>query len=140
MEMDQERKTSKRLNSKEAGEMHDRKTLVQKMLGAASGIFVAVLFAVPLAFVYYTVLSNGSGGYTSAILILLAVFTIIFGTGIFLGVRDAVRRWREISQLQTILDSLSEEERKEFDAAIVQSDVELCVDESGKTHVLPLDH
>ena len=39
-----------------------------------------------------------------------------------------------------LTDDMSVEERKEFDSAIVQSDVELCTDESGKTHSLPLNH
>jgi hypothetical protein len=35
---------------------------------------------------------------------------------------------------------MTDEERKEFDDAIVQGDVELCTDETGKTHSIPLDH
>ena len=54
--------------------------------------------------------------------------------------QDAVRRWREISKIQEILGAMTDEERKEFDDAIVQGDVELCTDETGKTHSIPLDH
>ena len=56
------------------------------------------------------------------------------------GSREAVRRWREISKIQEILGAMTDEERKEFDAAIVQGDVELCTDGTGKTNSVPLDH
>lgn len=108
-------------------------------LAAASGIFVAVLFAMPLALMLYAffVLDFSSNW---RIILLPVIGTLLFGFGIFIGIRDAVRRWREVTHLKTILGEMSEEERKEFDAAIAQSDVELRTDESGKTHVLPLDH
>ena len=61
-------------------------------------------------------------------------------SGLFYGIRDAVRRWRQISKLQELLGRMTDEERKEFDVAIVQSDVEIYTDETGKPHVAPLDH
>ena len=51
-----------------------------------------------------------------------------------------VKLWREISKIQEILGAMTDEERKEFDDAIVQGDVELCTDGTGKTHSIPLDH
>ena len=112
-----------------------------KVIGSGCGIFVALLFAAPLALVYWFVFANGLGGGHSAAIVVWVVFlTVLFGFGIFLGIRDAVRRWREISKIQEILGAMTDEERKEFDDAIVQGDVELCTDETGKTHSIPLDH
>ena len=113
----------------------------QKVIGSGCGIIVAILFAVPLALVYWFVFVNGlGGGHSAAIVVLLVFLTVLFGIGIFLGIRDAVRRWREISKIQEILGTMTDEERKEFDTAIVQGDVELCTDETGKTNSIPLDH
>ena len=112
----------------------------QKMIGSGCGIFVAVLFAAPLALIYYLFFSgDGFGGPQAKGVVLLSVCTLAFGFGIIWGIRDAVRRWREISKLQEILGAMTEDEQKEFDDAIVQSDVELCIDKSGKTHSLPLN-
>ena len=113
----------------------------QKVIGSGCGIFVAILFAVPLAIVYWFVFVNGlGGGHSAAIVVWLVLLTVLFGCGMFLGIRDAVRRWREISKIQEILGAMTDEERKEFDAAIVQGDVELCTDGTGKTNSVPLDH
>lgn len=113
----------------------------QKVIGSGCGIFVAILFAVPLALVYWFVFVNGlGGGHSAAIVVWLVLLTVLFGFGMFLGIRDAVRRWREISKIQEILGTMTDEERKEFDTAIVQGDVELCTDETGKTNSIPLDH
>ena len=113
----------------------------QKVIGSGCGIFVAILFAVPLALVYWFAFVNGlGGGHSAAIVVLLVLLTVLFGIGIFLGIRDTVRRWRDISKIQEILGAMTDEERKEFDDAIVQADVELCADETGKTHSIPLDH
>lgn len=119
--------------------MNARKMFVERMFGAASGIFVAVLFSVPLAVMVYALLTIDFS-YNQRVAFVPVIGIVLFGGGVFIGIRNAVRRWREISQLQTILGAMSEEERKEFDSAIMQSDVELCTDESGKTHALPLDH
>ena len=110
-----------------------------RWLGAASGIFVAVLCSVPFALMLYALLAVD---YSSnwRMMLVPGFGTLFFGLGVFMGIRDALRHWRVVSRLQTILGEMSEEERKEFDAAIAQSDVELRTDESGKTHVLPLDH
>ena len=113
----------------------------QKVIGSGCGIFVAILFAVPLALVYWFVFVDGlGGGHSAAIVVWLVLLTVLLGFGMFLGIRDAVRRWRQISKLQELLGRMTDEERKEFDAAIVQSDVEIYTDETGKPHVAPLDH
>ena len=123
----------------ERNAMNARKMFWERMLGAAGGMFVAVLFALPLALMVYALFAIDYS-YNPRELFIPVIGIVLFGSGVFIGIRNAVRRWREISQLQTILGAMSEEERKEFDAAIAQSDVELCTDESGKSHVLPMDH
>ena len=112
-----------------------------KVIGSGCGVIVALLFAAPLALIYYLFFSaDAVGDFRAKGFVLLAIFTLAFGSGIFFGIRDAVRRWREISKIQEILGAMTDEERKEFDDAIVQGDVELCTDETGKTHSIPLDH
>ena len=112
----------------------------QRMIGAASGIFVAVLFAVPLAIVIYAFFAVDFGD-NWRMAIPFAIGIVLFGLGVFVGIRNAVRRWREIAEVQgVIVGAMTEEERKEFYDNIEHSDVELCADESGKTHSLPLDH
>ena len=111
----------------------------QKMIGAAGGIFEAVLGAVPfvVSAIGIFVIDYGSNWRR----VIVSVFgVILFGACVFYGIRDAVRRWRQISKLQELLGRMTDEERKEFDAAIVQSDVEIYTDETGKPHVAPLDH
>ena len=109
------------------------------MIGAAGGIFVAVLGLVPfmLSAISVFIIDYGSN-WRRAIVPISGV--CLFGACVFCGIRDAARRWREISKLQEILGRMTDEERKEFDAVIVQSDVEIYTDETGKTHVIPFDH
>ena len=111
----------------------------QKMIGAAGGIFVAVLGAVPLIFsaISIFIIDYGSN-WRRVIVPIFGVF--LFGACVFYGIRDAVRRWREISKIQELLGRMTDEERKAFDDAIVQSDVEIYTDETGKTRVIPFDH
>lgn len=111
----------------------------QKMLGAAGGIFVAVLGAVPftLSIICFFVIDYGAN-WRRVFVPMLGV--LLFGACVFLGIRDAVRQWRAISKLQEILGAMTDDERKEFDEAIAQGDVELCTDETGKTHLISLDH
>ena len=112
-----------------------------KVIGSGCGIFVAIFFAVPLVLIYYLFFSvSGVDDLRTKVVVLLAVCTLVFGSGIFLGIRDAVCRWREISKIQEILGAMTDDERKEFDDAIAQADVELCADETGKPHSIPLDH
>ena len=111
----------------------------QRWLGAASGIFVALLGFAPLSFVaYVTVLMFISHDFK--IWPVSVIGFVMFGGVMVMGIRDAMRRWREISKLQQVLDSLSDQERDEFFETIKHSDVELRTDETGRTHVLPMDH
>ena len=110
-----------------------------RWLGAASGIFVAVLGSVPLALMLFALFTVDFSSNRRMMLVPV-IGGLFFGYGVFMGIRDAVRRWREVTLLKNILGAMTQEERKKFDAAIAQSDVELRIDESGKTHVLPLDH
>ena len=111
----------------------------QRWLGAASGIFVALLGFAPLSFVaYVTVLMFISHDFK--IWPVSVIGFVMFGGVMVMGIRDAMRRWREISKLQQVLDSFSDQERDEFFETIKHSDVELRTDETGRTHVLPMDH
>ncbi len=110
-----------------------------RWLGAASGIFVALLCAVPLVLMLYVLFAVDFSSNWRMMLV-PGIGGLVFGFGVFMGIRNAVHRWRDVSRIQTLLGEMSEKERKEFDAAIAQSDIELRTDESGKTHVLPLDH
>lgn len=111
----------------------------QKMIGAAGGIFVAVLGAVPFMFsaIGFFVIDYGSNWRR----VIVPIFgVILFGACVFYGIRDAVRRWRQISKLQELLGRMTDEERKEFDATIAHSDVGIFATETGKVHVTSLDH
>lgn len=111
----------------------------QKMIGAAGGIFVAVLGAVPFMFsaIGFFVIDYGSNWRR----VIVPIFgVILFGACVFYGIRDAVRRWRQISKLQELLGRMTDEERKEFDATIAHSDVGIFTTETGKVHVTSLDH
>ena len=110
-----------------------------RWLGAASGIFVAVLCAVPLVLMLYVLFAVDFSSIWRMMLV-PGIGVLFFGFGAFMGIRNAVHRWRDVSRIQTLLGEMSGEERKEFHAAIAPSDVELRKDESSKTHVLPLDH
>ena len=110
-----------------------------RWLGAASGIFVAVLCSVPLSLMLYALFAVDFSSNRRMMLVPV-IGGLFFGYGVFVGIRDAVRRWREVTLLKNILGAMTEEGHKKFGAAIAQSDVELRIDESGKTHVLPLDH
>ena len=111
----------------------------QKMIGAAGGIFEAVLCAVLFIFSTISIFVIDYGSNWRGVIV--PVFgVILFGACVFYCIRDTVRRWRQISKLQEFLGRMTDEERKEFDAAIAQSDVEIYTDETGKPHVAPLDH
>ena len=110
-----------------------------RWLGAASGIFVAVLCSVPLSLMLYALFAVDFSSNRRMMLVTV-IGGLFFGYGVFVGIRDAARRWREVTLLKNILGAMTEEEHKKFRVAIAQSDVELRIDESGKTNVLPLDH
>ena len=130
----------KSMRKEKRARVREQKSLSRdRWLGAASGIFVAVLCSVPLSLMLYALFAVDFSSNLRMMLIPV-IGGLFFGYGVFMGIRDAVRRWREVSLLKNILGAMSEEDRKKFDAAIAQSDVGLRIDELGKTHVLPLDH
>jgi len=53
--------------------------------------------------------------------------------------RRAVRRWREMAEVQRMLGGMDERERAEFDEAVSQGDVEVTAEENGKRHFHPMD-
>ena len=55
------------------------------------------------------------------------------------SIRRAVRRWREVAEVQRMLGGMDESERAEFEEAVSQGDMEVSVDENGKRHFHPLD-
>ena len=71
---------------------------------------------------------------------LLTIITAIpFGSILAWGVWDVVRRWREVAKVQRMVGEMNDEEREEFYSATEQGDVELVVDDKGRTHSTPLD-
>ena len=111
----------------------------QKALGAAFGVLWAVLgVAIFTLSVIYLFLIDYSSDWPMAFVPLFG--SILFGAGIFLCIRDVVRRWREISKLQELLRAMPDDELNELDAAIGQFDFELFTDDSGKTHFRTVDY
>ena len=87
-------------------------------------------------FMAYLWVDGGGGGK----LVLLTLITAIpFGGIIVWGVWDVVRRWREVAKVQQMAGEMNDEEREEFYSAAEQGDVELAVDNDGRTRSTPFD-
>ncbi len=121
---------------------HDErlKKVLDRLIAAAGGILVALLAAIPLV----GTLALFFGAYRpedGMRILILPLFSVAgFGTVFALGVRSAVRRWRDVKKIQEIIGGMDESERKEFYERIEQSDVELVEGDDGKLHSEPLDH
>ena len=110
--------------------------ILNRLLAGLGGFIIIFLASLPLALLAYLwVDGDGSGK--------LALFTLItaipFGGILAWGVWDVVRRWREVAEVQLMVGEMSDEEREEFCSAAEQGDVELTVDDKGRTHSSPLD-
>ncbi len=117
-----------------------RLNILNRLIAAAGGILVALLAAVPLVLT----LTLFFGAYRPEdgmrVLLLPLLSVAGFGTVFVLGIRSAVRRWREVGKIQEIIGAMDESERKEFYTRIEHSDVELIEGDDGKLHSEPLDH
>ncbi len=111
----------------------------QKILGAACGVFEAVLGVVLVTLsIFCCFIMDYSANWREVIVPVIAV--PFFGAATFMSVRDTMRRWREISRLQEFLGAMPEDELQKFGAAIGQSDFELYTDATGKTHFRTVDY
>jgi hypothetical protein len=72
-------------------------------------------------------------------MLLTLITAIPFGSILVWGVWDVVRRWCEVAEVQRMVGEMSDEEREEFYSAAEQGDVELTVDDKGRTRSTPLD-
>ena len=112
-------------------------SLILNRLLAGLGGFIIIIFAsLPLAFLACLWFDGGGGG---KLMIGTLITAIPFGGILAWGVWDVVRRWREVAEVQRMVGEMSDEEREEFYSAAEQGDVELTVDDKGRTHPSPLD-
>ncbi len=111
-----------------------------RLIAAAGGVIVALLAAIPLVgtlFLFFGAYRPEDG---IRVLLLPLLSVAGFGTVFVLGVRSAVRRWRDVRKIQEIVGGMDESECREFYARMAQSDVELVQGDDGKLHSEPLDH
>ena len=110
--------------------------ILNRLLAGLGGFIIILLASLPLAFLVYLWVDGGGGGKFT----LLALITAIpFGGILAWGVWDVVRRWREVAEVQRMVGEMGDEEREEFYSAAEQGDVELTVDDKGRTRSTPLD-
>ncbi len=112
----------------------------QRLLASASGILVAILAGIPLAMTLIMFFSvyNPNDGLRMLALPLISI--IGFGSIFSLGIRSAIKRWREVAKVQQIINGMDSAERKEFYDVVENGDVELVEGDDGKVHSAPLDH
>ncbi len=110
--------------------------VLNRLLAGLGGFVIILLASVPLVFLGCLWVDGGGGGK----FMLLALITAIsFGGILAWGVWDVVRRWREVAKVQRMVCEISDEECEEFYSAAEQCDVELTVDDKGRTRSSPLD-
>ena len=110
--------------------------ILNRLLAGLGGFIIIILASLPLALIACLWLDGGGGG---KLMIGTLITAIPFGCILAWGVWDVVRRWREVAEVQRMVGEMSDEEREEFYSAAEQGDVELTVDDNGRTHSSPLD-
>ena len=113
-------------------------TVLDRLLGAAGEIAMATVSAALVAVCVWAGIEAGAfhdGRMAGLFAALLSPFALICAWCL----RRAIRRWREVADVQRRLGSMDERERAEFDEAVSQGDVEVFIDENGKRHFKPLD-
>ena len=110
--------------------------ILNRLLAGLGGFIIILLASLPLAFLVCLWVDGGGGG---KLMIVTLITAIPFGGILAWGVWDVVRRWREVAEVQRMVGEMSDEEREEFYSAAEQGDVELTVDDKGRTHSSPLD-
>ena len=109
-----------------------------RILGASGEIAMAVVSAALVAVCVWAGIEAGAlhdGRLAGLFATLLSPFVLIC----VWCMRKAIRRWREMAEVQRMLDGMGESERAEFDEAVSQGDVEVSIDENGKRHFQPMD-
>ena len=107
--------------------------ILNRLLAGLGGIVVILLAGAPFCLVLYIWITCGSQGNVR-IVALFTVTVALFGGIVVLGAGNVVRRWREVAEVQRMVGEMSDEEREEFYSAAEQGDVELAVDDKGRTH------
>ena len=109
--------------------------VLNRILAGLGGFIIILLASAPLVFLGCLWVDGGGGGK----FMLLIITAIPFGSILVWGVWDVVRRWCEVAKVQQMVGEMSDEEREEFYSAAEQGDVELTVDDKGRTRSTPLD-
>lgn len=110
--------------------------ILNRLLAGLGGFIIILLASVPLVFLVCLCV-DGGGGVKA--MFLTVITAISFGSILAWGVWDVVRRWREVAKVQRMVGEMNDEEREEFHSAMEHGDVELGVDDKGRTHSTPLD-
>ena len=112
--------------------------VADRLLGGAGEIAIATLSAALVGACVWAGIEAGAlrdGRLAGLLAALLSPFALVC----VWCVRRAIRRWREVAEVQRMLGGMDENERAEFDESISQGDVEISVDENGKRHFHPMD-
>ena len=110
--------------------------ILDRLLAGLGGFVIILLASVPLVFLGCLWVDGGGG---AKFMLLTLITAIPFGSILVWGVWDVVRRWCEVAEVQRMVGEMSDEEREEFYSAAEQGDVELTVDDKGRTRSTPLD-
>ena len=108
-----------------------------RILGAAGEIAIATVSAALVAVCVWAGIEAGvlhDRRLAGLFAVLLSPFALIC----VWCIRRAIRRWREVAEVQRRLGGMDDSERAEFDEAVSQGDVEVSVDENGKRHFRPM--
>lgn len=109
-----------------------------RILGAAGEIVLAAVSAALVAVCVWAGIEAGAlhdGRLAGLFAVLLSPFALLCAW----CTRKAIRRYREVAEVQRMLGGMDESERAEFDEAVSQGDAEVSVDENGKRHFHPMD-
>jgi len=115
-----------------------KRQVADRILGASGEIAIATVSAALVAVCVWAGIEAGAlhdGRLAGFLAALLSPFALIC----VWCMRKAVRRWREVAEVQRMLGGMDESERAEFEEAVSQGDVEVSVDENGKRHFHPVE-
>ena len=110
--------------------------ILDRLLAGLGGFIIILLASAPLVF-FGCLWVDGDGG--GKFMLLSFITAIPFGSILAWGVWDVVRRWREVAKVQRMVGEMSDEDREKFYSAAEQGDIELTVDDKGRTRSTPLD-
>ena len=110
--------------------------ILNRLLAGLGGLIIILLAGLPLVFLGCLWVDGGGGG---KFMLLTIITAIPFGSILAWGVWDVVSRWREVAKVQRMVGEMSDEDREKFYSAAEQGDIELTVDDKGRTRSTPLD-